>query len=417
MKKLILALFLIMNQLHADSKIITLSTPLLRVADNAHVFHGPIIVDILQTRIDIVNLIQGVKTWDGAIMQLDITGSQDVLTIYCRRPEIICGATFIAISPDHELAKNIAISEHKNNVTSYITKTLSKNLYERHMHATIDAAFTGSYAINPFTQELLPIYISDYAIESFDIHHGKTRLGIPAHNSKDFEFAKKHHLPVKNVVGVLESARGEKGKSEPICALPLIDKHGKLTEAYLGEYSSCIIENNNDLNHLSLKDAANYMIDYLVANNCGQAYTELLQYKHNNQYFSIKDLTKIETALYKNETQSAQLNELKNNLKVTLNHAQSDFFEIVEKFLINVKNTKTLMIAMIEEDCTLRNNSQCYLLRWSQLKDDTDAKETFRRDIVSMKELTVFCKDLVNFLGDFAHSCPKALENLRSQNS
>ena len=420
MKKLFLVSLLLMSQLHAntkDSKIITLSSPLLRVADNAGLFHGPIIIDILQTRIDVVNLVQGLKNWTGAIMQLEVAGSHDLLTIYCRRPEIIYGAGFVAISPDHELATTIATPEHQQAVANYITKALSQSLYNRQMHATMDAVFTGSYAINPFTQDLLPIYISDYAAESFDIHHGKTRLGVPAHNSKDFEFAKKYNLAINSVVEVLESARGEKGKSEPLCALPLIDKHGKLTEAYLGEYSSCILANSGTLNNLSLKDAASHVIDYLVLHNYGQAYTELLQYHHNDQCYSIKDLAKIETAIYKNGAQGSHIEELKKDLKITLNYAQADFFEIVEKFLINAKNTKALMIALMEEDCTLRSNDQCYLLKWSHLPDTTDAKEAFNRDITSMRELTIFCKDLVNFLGDFAHSCPKALQNIRNQNS
>jgi Leucyl-tRNA synthetase, Domain 2 len=420
MKKLFLASLLLISQLQADaekSKIISLSCPLLRVADNAGVFHGPIIVDILQTRIDIVNLVQGLKTWNGAIMHLEVADSHETLTIYCRRPELICGAGFITISPDHELAMTIATHSHQHAVQNYITKTLTKNLYDRQMHATLDSVFTGSYAINPFTQERLPIYVSDYAVESFDIHHGKTRLGVPAHNSRDYDFAKQHNLPINSVVDVKESARGKKGESEPLCALPLLDKHGKLTEAYLGEYSSCILIHSKNLNNLSLKDAASNVIDFLVQNNCGQAYTELLQYEHNGQQYSIKDLAKIETAVYKNNVQNSQINELKDNLKITLNYAQADFFEIVEKFLINAKNTKTLMVALINEDCELRNNSECYLLRWSKLPDDTDAKEAFRRDITSMKELTIFCKDLVNFLGDFAHSCPKALQNIRNQNS
>ena len=74
------------------------------------------------------------------------------------------------------------------------------------------------------------------------------------------------------------------------------------------------------------------------------------------------------------------------------------------------------MIALIEESCQLRNNNTCYLLQWAQLNDEFNEKDIFRRDITSIKALTIFCKDLVNFLGDFAHSCPKAFENIRKQN-
>ncbi|MDP3788716.1 MAG: class I tRNA ligase family protein [Candidatus Chromulinivorax sp.] len=417
MKKLYLAAALLcIDSINLEaSKSFVLSSPLLRAADNAGVFYAPI-VDILQTRIDIVNLIQGLKDWVGAILTVKIADTDKILTIYCRRPEIICGATFIAISPDHELAATIATSEYKQAVLNYIQKHLSKSLFDRQMSSTNDAVFTGVFAINPFTQELLPIYISEYAIECFDIRSSKTRLGVPAHNSKDLDFARKHNLPIKIVVDVQRNIRGKHDDLGPVCAAPLLDKQGNLTQAYLGEYGACVVTNSGTLNDLSLKNAAAYVIDYLEKNNSGCAHTQVLQYRHNNQLYSIKDLAKIETAIYKNSTQCSQINELKKEIKIILNYAQADFLEIGEKFLINVENMKSLMVALIYESCELRANNDCYLMQWAQLKGDVNAKEVFRRDITTLKGFTIFCKDLVNFLGDFVHSCPKAYENIRSQN-
>lgn len=418
MKKLfLLASLLFLNQQvleSKDPKTIVLSSPLLRVADNAGIFHAPIL-DILQTRIDIVNLVQGTKNWVGAIVNVNVVNSDAILTIYCRRPELLCGATFVAISPDHELAETIVTPEHKNAVANFMA-TIKKTLYERQMNSTNDGVFTGSFAVNPFTQERLPIYISEYAIECFDIRHSQTRLGVPAHNSKDLSFARKHNLPIKLVVDVQGNIRGKNDDLGPVCAAPLLDKNGNLTEAYLGEYSACIITNNDVLNDASLKDAADFVIDYLQKNNCGKAHSELLQYQHNNQSYSIKDLAKIETAIYKNTSQNSQINELKKDIKIVLNYAQADFLEIGEKFLINVENMKSLMIALIHESCELRENNDCYLMRWAQLQGNVNAKDVFRRDITTIRDFTLFCKDLVNFLGDFAHSCPKALQNIRNQN-
>jgi Leucyl-tRNA synthetase, Domain 2 len=394
-----------------ETKTIVLSCPLLRVADNAGVFHGPII-DILQTRMDIVNLVQGVKTWSGIILDVAITDSNETIKIYCRRPEIMCGASFIAIAADHELATKIAVGGHKNAVTNFVMQRTTKLLFDRQMSSTNEAVFTGAYGINPFTQQLLPIYVSDYAIECFDVRQSKARLGIPAHNSKDLEFAQLYKLPVKLVVDVGYNAHGKK---EDIAA-PLLDKHGNLTEAYLGEYQGCIVVNSNDLNNAPLKDAAAYVIDYLEERNLGQAYSQTIQYDYNNALYSINDLAKIESALYKNMQTNHQTEQLKKDLAIALNYALADFLDIGEKFLINLKNTKTLMIALMQESCQLRNNDNCYLLRWSQLQGDINEKEVFRRDITSIKGFKIFCKDLVNFLGDFAYSCPKALENIRKQN-
>ncbi len=394
-----------------ETKTIVLSSPLLRVADNAGVFHGPII-DILQTRIDFVNLVQGTKTWNGAILDVAIEGKNETLKIYCRRPEIICGATFLAIAPDHELALQLATPEHKQTVTNFVQQRTAQSLFDRQMNATTQAVPTGAYGINPFTQERLPIYVSDYAIECFDVRHSKARLAVPAHNSKDLEIARLYHLPIKLVVEVGFNAQGKK---EDIAA-PLIDKHGHLTEAYLGEYNGCIVINSNDLNNAPLKDAAAYVIEVLEKNNRGKAHTQTIQYHYNNALYSIKDLAKIESALHKNIPAGPQAEQFKKELAIALNYAQADFLEIGEKFLINLKNTRSLMVALMEESCELRNIDNCYLLHWSQLQGEINEKEVFRRDITSMKAFTIFCKDLVNFLGDFAHSCPKALENIRKQN-
>ena len=73
------------------------------------------------------------------------------------------------------------------------------------------------------------------------------------------------------------------------------------------------------------------------------------------------------------------------------------------------------MIALIEESCSIRKTPHSYLLKWSHFKSDENEKEVFRRDITSSKELIIFCKDLVNFLSDLAHSCPKAIDNLKAQ--
>lgn len=420
MKKIFaLAALLVLNQHALQAKeTIVLSSPLLRVADNAGAFHGPI-VEILQTRIDCVNLIQGEKEWNGVIMDIKVANSNHTLTIYCRRPEIICGATFIAITPDHELVKILTTINHSNEISKFIENITSKSFYDRQINSTNEGIFTGSYAVNPFTQELLPIYVSDYALECFDIRHSKARLGFPAHNSKDFDFAKSHNLPIKVVVDMhhQRQTHDKKDDNKPSNSALVVDKNGVLKEAYLGEYSCCFIINSSDaLNNMSLKDAAHYMIKYLETNNLGRAHSEYLQYMHNNQMYSIKDLTKIENAIYKNMSTSSQIDELKKEMKITLNYAQADFLEIVEKFLMNVKNMKTLMINLIEESCALRKNSNCYLLRWCQLKGHENEREVFQRDITSLQELTKFCKDLINFLGDVVHSCPKALENVRKQN-
>ena len=412
MKKIsILACLLLLHSNYTQTNI-TLSSPLLRIADSAGIFNGPI-VDILLTRIDIIALVQGEKEWNGSIMKLAVHENKSLnLTTYFRRPEIIYGATFVVITPDHKNLQSFITHDNKKSVDQFLATVHNKSLYDRQMNASLQGAFTGSYAINPVSKDLLPIYVSDYAIECFDSRRSHTRIGVPAHNSKDFDFAKFHKLSMKIVVNVENKYAGKTDDYGPVVAAPLLDKNGALKEAYLGEYRECILTHSDGFNDIHLKDAAALIIEYLENNNLGSAHKELLQYNYNNQKYSIKDIAKIEATVYKNPTPSAQTTEQKNELRNVLIHAQADFLEIVEKFLINIKNTRSLMVALIEESCSIRKNPDCYLLRWSHFKGDENEKEVFRRDIASSKELIIFCKDLVNFLSDLAHSCPNALKNI-----
>lgn len=402
-----------------DQTKIVLQCPFLKLADDAGQFHG-YMVDILKTRIDFIKLIQGEQKWSGVVIDLPVADSQQTISVYCQRPEIIYGATFVALTADHELARTIAAPGYQDAVQNFIeskfgptpgTNTTYRSLYDRQVDSTTEAVFTGSYAINPINKAMLPIYISDYAIECFDMRKNKARLGIPAHNSKDFEFAQKNTLPITIVVDV----HNKKDDATPIVAAPLVDKHGNLTEAYLGEYAPCILINSGKLNNKTLQDGAHSVIEALEKSGLGHTHTETLLYHYNNYTYAIKDLAKIETTVFKNLTDAAQAEALQKELKVALHYIQADFLAIGEKFLINVRNTKQLMIILIEEDCEVRHNNDCYLLQWARLKGEFNEKEVFRRDITSIKNFTLFCKDLVNFLGDFAHSCPKALDNIRRQ--
>lgn len=384
-----------------------LKNHLLKLADKAGKFHDGLPY-ILQTRLEIIKLLEGKKEWSGAAIDLKVESSNEIVTVYCRRAEIIEGATFVVISPDHELASTISAHNHLHGVKTFIDKICQHSLYERQMTADNHAVFTGSYAINPFNNQKLPIYISDYAIECFDIRHSKARLGVPAHNSKDFEFAQHHTLPIKIVVDVKNDT-----SKHPIAA-PLVDTKGNLTTAYLGEYKKCIVTSKN-LYGLSLPAAAQKVIDYLESHACGHAYTEPLQYTYDNNVYPIKNLAKIEAIVYQNDNQTSV--ESKKDLKLALNYAQADFLEIVEQFFINIENTKALLAVLIDESCQIRGNMDCYLLQWSQINSNEDPKNIFHRDVTSMRQLLTFCKDLILFLDDLAHSCPLALENIRKQNS
>ena len=412
MKKISLLAFLLLLQSNIVQPNIVLSSPLLRIADNAGIFNSAII-DILLTRLDVIALIQGEKEWKGAVVKLIVNENQNIsLTAYCRRPEIIFGATFVSITPDHELLTALTTKNQQNVVENYLATIKNKSLYERQMTSTLDGVFTGSYAINPLSKELLPIYVSDHSIECFDSRHSQTRIGVPAHVSKDFDFAKYNKIPLKIVVNVADKYEGKRDDFGPVVAAPQLDKNGNLKEAYLGEYRECVVKHSDFLTDLPLKDAAALVIEYLEENGLGYGHTESLQYQYNDKNYSIKDIAKIEAAVYKNTAPSQIATDQKNALRIILIHAQADFLEIVEKFIVNIKNTRSLMVALIEESCALRKNPDCYLLKWAHLNTNENEKEIFRRDITNSKELFIFCRDLIHFLEDLAHSCPNAINSI-----
>lgn len=402
---------------YASAKNIALTNELLRAADSAGFFNGPIL-DILRTREAIIDLVVGKKMWSGAIV--DFTAGKDAtLTAYCRRPEALFGATFVVITADHPKVKTLTTAENKDAVETYLAKNSHRPFYDRQFHVSEEAIFTGSYATNPVNGEKLPIYISDYAIETFDTRRTATHVGIPAHNSKDFAFAQQNNIDVKVVITAPDDMIGVDNDNGPMLEAPQTDAQGNLTQPYIGEYRECVLQNSDFADNLEIQDGAKRIIEFLEENNAGVAHTEALQYKYDDQYHSIKNLAKVEAFMNskKHDLPKETVHDKVKELQIILNYAQADFLEIVEPFFVNAKNTKDLMVDLIEESCKLRNNNDCYLLRWCHIKGDEDERVIFHRDITSVRYLTIFCKDLVNFLGDLAHSCPRALEDLRKRTS
>ncbi|MDI6641606.1 MAG: leucine--tRNA ligase [Elusimicrobiota bacterium] len=114
------------------------------------------------------------------------------LTIFTTRPDTLFGATFIALSPEHPLSK--AVRSKQLEVRRYIEKVKNKNkttLYEK------TGIFTGLYAINPVNNEKIPVWIADYVTPEYGTG---AIMCVPAHDSRDFEFAKKYNLPIREVI-------------------------------------------------------------------------------------------------------------------------------------------------------------------------------------------------------------------------
>ena len=128
-------------------------------------------------------------------------GSHDEETsfeIFTTRPDTIFGVTFMVLCPEHELISQITTPEHKEEVEAYVT--WAKNRSERERQAEVkkvSGVFTGAFAINPLTNERIPIWVSEYVLAGYGTG---AIMAVPAHDSRDFAFAKHFNLPIRQVV-------------------------------------------------------------------------------------------------------------------------------------------------------------------------------------------------------------------------
>ena len=124
---------------------------------------------------------------------------QLTFTVFTTRTDTLFGATYCVLSPEHPLVKKITTGEHKEEVEAYIAKSASKSDLERtELNKEKTGAFTGAYAINPVNNKRIPIWISDYVLMTYGTG---AIMAVPAHDSRDYEFATKFGL---DIIPVLE---------------------------------------------------------------------------------------------------------------------------------------------------------------------------------------------------------------------
>lgn len=137
------------------------------------------------------------------------------LKVYTTRPDTIFGATYMVVSPEHKLVPLLTTSEQKAVVEEYVKKASQKSDLERtDLAKEKTGVFTGSYAINPLTNQKIPIWISDYVLISYGTG---AIMAVPAHDERDWDFAKTFNLPIKKVVATKEEyeANGANANETP----------------------------------------------------------------------------------------------------------------------------------------------------------------------------------------------------------
>jgi leucyl-tRNA synthetase len=141
------------------------------------------------------------KNWigrsEGAEVEFKIQNYELKINVFTTRPDTLFGSTYMVLSPEHELVKKITTEEQKEEVEKYVKEAVVKSELERTEAKEKTGVFTGSYAINPVNNKKIPIFIADYVLLSYGTG---AIMAVPAHDERDFEFAKKYNLPIKQVV-------------------------------------------------------------------------------------------------------------------------------------------------------------------------------------------------------------------------
>lgn len=186
---------------------------------------------------------------EGAEMRFKLDGTDEELTVYTTRPDTIFGVSYMVIAPEHPIVdKLISGKPQERECREFIKKVQGQSEIVRSATDTEkEGVFTGCYMINPFNNEKIPLYLANYVF--LDYGTGIV-MGVPAHDQRDFDFAKKYNLPIRIVV----QPEGQNLKSED------------LTEAFAAEG---IMENSGMFDGMNNRDALAKMIDYAEESGIG----------------------------------------------------------------------------------------------------------------------------------------------------
>ena len=143
------------------------------------------------------------KNWIGKSEGVEINfsikdSSEKPIKVYTTRSDTLFGATYMVIAPEHSLVDKIVTEKQKTAVEKYIKETQQKSDFDRtEINKNKTGIFTGSYAINPLSKEEMEIWVADYVLISYGTG---AIMAVPGHDERDWEFAKKYDLPIKEVV-------------------------------------------------------------------------------------------------------------------------------------------------------------------------------------------------------------------------
>ena len=192
----------------------------------------------------------------GSEVDFKVQYTEDKITVFTTRIDTLFGATAIVLAPEHELVQKLTAKEHKEKVEQYIKESKEKTEFERtKLEKEKTGVFTGSYCVNPADNKQIPIWIGDYVVSYYG---GGAVMVVPAHDKRDYEFAKNYGLQIKEVI------KGGNIKKEPFV-----------------EYG--VLINSEQFNGLSSREVMKEITRWLATKNLGR---EKVNYKLRDWVFS-----------------------------------------------------------------------------------------------------------------------------------
>lgn len=196
----------------------------------------------------------------GAEIDFKVKDNEEKIKVFTTRPDTLFGATFMVLAPEHKIISSLTTEENKENVEKYVFQASMKSSVDRLQDKEKTGVFTGSYAINPLNGSKIPIWVSDYVLADYGTG---AIMCVPAHDERDFEFAKKFDLPI---IQVISKADGESKED--------------LQEAYT---DNGVMVNSGVFDGMNASDAKEAIANYLEEHEIGN---KTVNYKLRDWVFS-----------------------------------------------------------------------------------------------------------------------------------
>jgi leucyl-tRNA synthetase len=193
----------------------------------------------------------------GAEVTFKLVNNEATITVFTTRIDTIYGVTYLVLAPENELVSKITTQAQKAEVEAYVEKATNRSERDRMADVkTVSGVFTGSYAINPFTNEQIPIWVAEYVLAGYGTG---AVMGVPSSDDRDYRFAKHFNLPIVRVIEGTENIEN-----------PTEKKYGKMI-------------NSGFLNGLESNEAIEKAIEFAEKNNFG---VRKVNYKMRDAVFS-----------------------------------------------------------------------------------------------------------------------------------